>query len=113
MHEMAIMESLLHTVEEEGRSQRFSRVHGIVLEVGRLAGVETQALKFAFQATAPGTIAEGATLEIEEPLGWGWCADCVRETPVASRTDTCPSCGRAFLVILGGTEMRLKALDVE
>lgn len=113
MHEMAIIESLLQTVEEEGRSRRFSRVHGIVLEVGRLAGVEVEALRFAFEAVAPGTLVEGASLEIEEPPGLAWCTECSLEVPVATRFESCPGCGRSLLAILGGTALRLKTLDVD
>ncbi|HJU83098.1 MAG TPA: hydrogenase maturation nickel metallochaperone HypA [Holophagaceae bacterium] len=110
---MAIMESLLQTVEEERRSRRFSRIHGIVLEIGPFSGVEVEALRFAFEAIAPGTLAEGAALEIEEPPARGWCSECGMEVPVKARFDPCPGCGKHLLVILGGTELRLKALDVE
>ncbi|HJW08941.1 MAG TPA: hydrogenase maturation nickel metallochaperone HypA [Holophagaceae bacterium] len=110
---MAIIESMLQTVEEEVRSRRLSKVHGIVLEIGTLAGVELEALRFAFEAVAPGTLAEGASLEIEQLPGHAWCGECSKEVAVLTHFDRCPGCGRSLLVVQGGTDLRLKALDVD
>lgn len=113
VHEMSLMEGMLRIVEENARVQGYGRVRTVILEIGKLAGVEVEALRFAFEAVTDGSVAEGATLEIEEPQGLGWCAECEKESPVETRFDPCPHCGRVPLNITGGTQMRVKALDVE
>lgn len=113
VHEMSLMEEMLRIVEENARSQGYVRVRTVVLEIGKLAGVEVEALRFAFEAVADGSIAEGAALEIEEPPGLGWCVECEQESPVETRYDPCPLCAKVPLNITGGTQMRVKALDVE
>ena len=112
MHEMSLMEGMLRIIEENAKTQSFGRVRNVILEIGKLAGVEVEALRFAFEAVAEGSITEGATLEIEEPQGLGWCVECETESPVETRYDPCPLCGRVPLNITGGTQMRVKALDV-
>ncbi len=111
MHEMSLMEELLRVAEAEAFA-RGGRLEAVVLEVGRLAGVETDALRFAFEALKTGTAAEGAVLEIEEPAGRGWCGACAKAWPLEARYDPCPRCGAAPLALLGGRELRIKALDL-
>ena len=113
MHEMSLMEGMLQIIEENAKTQGYIRVRNVILEIGKLAGVEVEALRFAFEAVTDGSITEGANLEIEEPQGLGWCVECEQESPVETRYDPCPLCGKVPLNITGGTEMRVKALDVE
>ena len=113
VHEMSLMEGMLQIIEENARTQGFGRVRNVILEIGKLAGVEVEALRFAFEAVADGSITEGATLEIEEPQGLGWCVECEKESQVETRYDPCPLCGKVPLAITRGTEMRVKALDVD
>jgi hydrogenase nickel incorporation protein HypA/HybF len=110
---MSLMEGMLRIVEDHAPAQGFGRVRTVILEIGKLAGVEVEALRFAFEAVTEGSIVEGAALEIEEPQGLGWCVECEMESPVETRYDPCPLCGKVPMAITGGTEMRVKALDVE
>lgn len=112
MHEMSLMEGMLQVIEESARAQGYQRVHGVILEVGRLSGAEVDALRFAFEVVTEGTVADGASLEIEEPPGKGWCAHCEREVEVQARFDPCPLCGTFPVNITGGAQMLVKALDV-
>ena len=110
MHEMSIAESVLGIVEETARREGFARVSEVRLEIGRLAAVETEALRFCFDAVVRGSLAEGARLEIEETPGTAWCFGCSKPVAVASRVELCPACGGAQLQVSGGTEMRVKDL---
>lgn len=106
------MEELLRVVAAEAQGHPGARVAAVVLEVGRLAGVEVEALRFAFEALREGTAAEGAVLDIEEPPGLGWCGACARTWPIEARWEVCPACGAAPLALTGGRELRVKALDL-
>ena len=110
MHEMSIAESVLGIVEESARREGFRRVKEVRLEIGQLAAVETQALRFCFDAVVRGSVAEGAALAIEETPGVAWCFGCSSSVPVAARGEACPRCGSAQLQVSGGTEMRVKDL---
>lgn len=110
MHEMSIAESVLGIVEESARREGLRRVREVRLEIGKLAAVETEALRFCFDAVVRGTVAEGAVLAIDETPGTAWCFGCSATVPVAARGDPCPNCGGARLQVNGGTEMRIKDL---
>jgi hydrogenase nickel incorporation protein HypA/HybF len=113
MHEMSLAEGVLQIIEDAARSQKFGRVRTVWLEIGRLASVEPDALSFCFDAVVHGTCAEGARLEIVDVPGAGWCMDCGESVELAALGDPCPKCGGYKVQITGGTEMRVKELEVE
>lgn len=113
MHEMSLAEGVLQIIEDSARNNAFTRVRTIWLEVGQLAGVEQEALRFCFDAVTRDTLAQGARLEIVETPGAGLCLECHRVVAVAARYDPCPLCGGFPVEITGGTEMRVKELEVE
>ncbi|ARU32220.1 hydrogenase maturation nickel metallochaperone HypA [Sulfuriferula sp. AH1] len=112
MHEMALAESMLQIVEDTATTQGFSQVRVIWVEVGSMAGVEVSALQFCFEAVARNTIAQNARLEIIAIAGTGYCSNCQRSSPVQDLLDACPACGAYTMQITGGTELRIKELDV-
>jgi hydrogenase nickel incorporation protein HypA/HybF len=110
MHEMSIAESVLGIVEETARREGLSCVREVRLEIGRLAAVEVEALRFCFDAVVRGSVAEGASLAIDETPGTAWCFGCSQSVPIDARGELCPRCGGAQLQVNGGTEMRIKDL---
>jgi hydrogenase nickel incorporation protein HypA/HybF len=112
MHEMALTESLVEMLEEEGRKQGFARVKRVRLEVGALGHVEPQAMAFCFAAVTRGTIADGAALDISIRPGQGWCFDCEKTTPLSERFGACAHCGGRHVQMNGGDELRVKELEV-
>ena len=112
MHEMSIAEGVLGIIEDTARRDGFRAVRAVRLEIGQLAAVETRALRFCFESVVRGSIAEGARLEIDETPGQAWCFGCCTSVPLASRLDPCPRCGGSRLQVSGGTQMRVKDLEV-
>ncbi len=100
-------------IETRARAQRFARVRRVRLEVGALAGVEPEAMRFSFDAVTRGTLAQGASLEIVPVPGEAWCVNCARAQPVVRRYDECPECGSVLLHPTRGEELRIKDLEVE
>lgn len=113
MHEMSLAEGIVQLIEDSAAKNAFTRVKTVWLEIGQLAGVEVEAMRFCFDAVTRGGLAEGAQLKIEQTPGRGWCLDCSREIPVAARYEPCPHCGGYRVTVSGGTEMRVRELEVE
>ncbi|HET9701014.1 MAG TPA: hydrogenase maturation nickel metallochaperone HypA [Burkholderiales bacterium] len=113
MHEMSLAEGVVQIVEDYARRENFRRVKTVWLEIGRLSGVETEAMRFCFEAATRDTVAEGAKLEMLETPGSAWCLQCSEPVAVQARHDACPRCGGYQLQVTGGTEMRVKELEVE
>lgn len=113
MHEMSLAMGVMQIVEDAARSQGFERVRVVRLEIGRLAAVEVEALRFCFDAVTRETLAEGAALEIVDAPGTAWCMQCSEAITIPALADPCPRCGGFQLQITGGTEMRVKDLEVD
>lgn len=112
MHEMSLCESLLGVIEDSARQEGFTKVTRVRLEVGRFAGVELPAMRFGFEVVARGTLAEGATLDFVDVPGSAWCFDCGQTVVLENRLDPCPICAGVRLQPSGGTEIRLKDMEV-
>jgi len=113
VHEMSIAESVLQIIEDKARSDGYAKVNAVWLEIGQLAGVETESLRFCFDVVARDTVARDARLEIIETAGQGWCMECACNVAVTARYEPCPSCGSFQIEVTGGEEMRVKELEVE
>jgi hydrogenase nickel incorporation protein HypA/HybF len=113
MHEMSLAEGILQIIEDAASSQGFTRVKTVILEIGQLASVEIEAMKFCFEAVLHGSVAEGAKLEIVTLPGSGWCMKCAMSMPISEQFGACPQCGSFQVQPVGGTEMRVKELEVE
>ncbi len=113
MHEMSICESLVSIIEEQAVAQSFSRVNIVRLEVGALAGVEVDALRFSFDVVTRNGIADGAKLDVIELPVTGWCMPCASAVTVRQRYDACPDCGSYQIQITGGEELRIKEMEVD
>lgn len=113
MHEMALCESIRSTIEEQARRLDFTRVARVSLEIGPLAGVEIEALRFGFDVVMRGSVAEGALLDIVEPPAEAWCMACGKTVPITARYDPCGTCGSHQLQVTAGEELRIKELEVD
>lgn len=113
MHELSLAQSVLEIIEEAARTQHFRRVRTVVLEIGQLAAVEADAMRFCFDSVVRGTLAEGAALQIVEIAGRGRCLDCEAMLAMAEPYGLCPACGSPRLQVVAGNRMRVKDLSVE
>lgn len=112
MHEMSLCEGIRRVVDEAVAGPDITRVTKVRLEIGRFAGVEKDALNFAWDVVMRGSKAEGATLEMIDLPGRATCFDCVNTVDINDRLDPCPDCGGGRLLPEGGDEMRIKDLEV-
>ncbi|MCX8144851.1 MAG: hydrogenase maturation nickel metallochaperone HypA [Azovibrio sp.] len=113
MHEMALAEGVLQLVEDTARREGARRVQTVVLEIGALASVEVEALRFCFAAVTRDSLAAGAALEIQTVPGAGWCLPCGKRVPMRELHGACPNCGSYQVQPTAGTEMRVKEIAIE
>ncbi|PHS70722.1 MAG: hydrogenase maturation nickel metallochaperone HypA [Methylophaga sp.] len=112
MHEMSLCEGILQIIETEAQQQQFTEVKQIILDIGVLSGVEISALKFAFDVVMRGSIAEKASLKINEITAQAWCMQCAKTITIKQRYDACPDCDSYQLQVSSGDEMKIKELEV-
>jgi hydrogenase nickel incorporation protein HypA/HybF len=113
MHELSIMQSALNVALAQARQAGATRVHEIRLRIGALSGVVPGALEFAFEALAPGTLAEHAKLAIEHVPARFWCAACSREFQSDDMFAECPDCHTLSGELRAGREMEVASLEID
>ena len=113
MHELSIMQSAMNLALAEARRAGANRVHEIRLRIGALSGVIPDALQFAFEALADGTLAEGAQLVIEDVPARFWCAACSREFESPNMLAQCPDCRSLSGELRAGREMEVTSMEID
>jgi hydrogenase nickel incorporation protein HypA/HybF len=114
VHELSIVEALIGQVQEEvGHSGVIGRVTRVDVVVGRLSGVNSDALRFAFAMLAPGTFLEGAELRITEPGATSACQACGARAEIDDLAMRCPECGSDDVWIEGGRDLVLQSIEME
>jgi hydrogenase nickel incorporation protein HypA/HybF len=107
VHELSIATAVLEACTAQAEGARILRIR---LEIGQLAAVLPDSLRFCFELCAQGTLADGAALEILEIPGQATCDACRRTIPLAWPTGRCDCGGR--LRIVAGEELRVKDMQV-
>jgi hydrogenase nickel incorporation protein HypA/HybF len=107
MHELSIASAIVEACVERASG---GRILCIRVEVGRLAAVLPDSLRFCFELCAKGTVAEGATLEILETPGRATCGACGETVSLSSPQGRCACGGR--LRIISGDELRMKEMEI-
>ena len=111
MHEVSIMTEALRLATDAAQAAGATRVRKLRLRIGSLSGVVPDSLRFAFDVVCHGTMAEGATLEIEVVPAACWCATCQAEFECDSFFNECPRCHDVSGELRRGREMEIA--DVE
>ncbi len=112
MHELSLMENTLAVVFEEARKNGAERVTSLRMRVGALSGVVPEALTFAFEALTQGTLAEGASLQIDPVAPACYCMACRREFEPGPYSFECPSCGSPSAELRRGRELEIVSFEV-
>lgn len=108
MHELSITQSVVDAVCERaaGRPVRTVRVR-----VGILTAVVPDSMRFCFDLTTVGTVAEGALLEIDQPPGRAHCRACEKDFALIDLVLLCP-CGSSDVDITSGRELQIVSMRV-
>ena len=112
MHEVGIMQEAVQMAIETARRGDATRVHVLRLRVGAMSGTVAESLRFAFDMVCQGTMAEGATLEIEPVPATCWCAVCQAEFECQDNFNECSRCHTPSLELRRGRELELASVEV-
>jgi hydrogenase nickel incorporation protein HypA/HybF len=113
MHELGLAQAIIRLAIETLSQQPEKHIRSLHIQVGRLAGVNIDALSFSLPIVARGTAAEGCAVVYDEIEGLGKCLDCGVEFVMADFFSNCPSCGSFNREIQTGREFTLKDMEVE
>jgi hydrogenase nickel incorporation protein HypA/HybF len=112
MHELTLAMNLLEIAEEELSRSGSAHVVSIDVEAGKLSGVDTDALSFAFSVSVRGSVMAETKLNISEKRGTGYCSICLAEFEMNTIFDVCPHCDRPASKIVDGDRLRIISMNV-
>jgi hydrogenase nickel incorporation protein HypA/HybF len=113
MHELGIASSILEGVDAEVRRRPGVRALKVGVRVGELAGLDPDALRFAFEALTIDTPLAGLELDIEYRASRSRCRDCSHEFEVRNFELLCPACGSLSTERISGDELEFAYLEIE
>ena len=115
MHEVAIAMGMVDELLRIGRENNAKRITAVSLKIGKMSGIVTDSLKFAFDAVKL-EHPELLTAEVminEVPLIYE-CNDCDNSFDTDSfHFPACPECGSYNLKLISGEEQDIENVELE
>ena len=120
MHEFSMATGILNTVLETAKANDAIEVTEIVIEIGKLAMINPEQLKFMLSALCEDTIAQNAKLIIEDIDVEIKCHNCgfegignVDDSDHYVPMTLCPKCESHRVQILNGKDIIVKNISIE
>ena len=113
MHEMSLALSIIEQTREAAEKEGAIRVLEVEIEVGRLAGVLADSLRFCLEVLrAPEGVKE-TVFRVTEVAADGCCRLCEAVFSADSFFAVCPACGSDDVAISGGQGLKIRSLTIE
>jgi len=113
MHEMGIAAQVVEIAEASiPEDMQNAKVECVNLNIGRLAAVVPESLRFCFNIMIENTRLAGAELHISEIPVKALCKDCEHQWIVNTPVFTCPQCDSGALEILSGRELDISSIEI-
>jgi hydrogenase nickel incorporation protein HypA/HybF len=113
MHELAIALSIVDGVLEEAERHGTAQVETVYLRVGRLSGIDKDALLFSYRIACEDTALVDSRLVIEDIDVVIQCPKCRAERPTQSFPFLlCAECGTAGERVVQGEELEISRLEI-
>jgi len=109
---MGIVSGILEASTAAARREGALSIREIHVRVGDLTEIVDEAMRFAFEALTPGTLAEGAQLVIERVAAVSRCAECSAEFSHGRFDIVCPQCEGFICEMLHGRELEVSHIEV-
>jgi hydrogenase nickel incorporation protein HypA/HybF len=113
MHELSIAFSIAECASEIAATHKAAYIKNIRVEIGSLAGIDSDALQFAWPEVLQRCRLNNTTLIIEEVKATAECKKCGHTFNCTSLFELCPQCGAFDLGIKGGKELRIKNMELQ
>ena len=120
MHELSMAQGIINAVLETAQTNDATEVTEIYIEVGKLAMLNPEQLRFLLDVLVENTIAENAKIDISEIPITVNCPECgyngignVDDSDHYAPIIKCPKCDNLRISILGGKDCIVKNIVVE
>lgn len=111
MHELAIAQRMIETAVALMPPEA-EQISKLKIQLGALAGVSEEELRFGFEVMSPETPCRGAELEIDAVPAIAHCPQCGIDFGVEDSDDLiCPSCNMPSVLVIQGKELLITSLE--
>lgn len=110
MHELGVLNSMVHTIENIVNEKGITEVEKLVIEVGELSGIVPRYLEQSWPAATYKTFMENTSLEMVVVPGIVKCRNCGRVFNAVYSDLSCPACTNQDMEILSGDDMIIKEI---
>lgn len=112
MHELSIAQSIIDIIHQHVPAPDLAKVRSINVLVGAASGVVAESLAFSYTAIVAGTPLASSTMEVEHVPYHISCRACGVESDQDDGLRICPMCGSSDTIIVSGTELRVKDIEL-
>jgi hydrogenase nickel incorporation protein HypA/HybF len=113
VHELSLALSIVSAVDDLAVERGFERIDAVTLEIGEFAGVDKEALSFAWDLATVDSVAAGSRLVFRDISLNVRCPSCGVERHPPNRWElACPTCPGAAPEILAGRELLVVAVEI-
>lgn len=113
MHEVSIVMDMVEIIKENAEVHGLKHVNKVLMKIGEMTCIQESSIRFAFEAIAKGTPAEGAELIIEKVKATARCSNCGTVYEVSFFNKQCSNCGKSSSTLITGYELSLEHLEGE
>lgn len=110
MHELGVLNALVHTVEGIVKEEGMTEVEKIVIEIGELSGIVPRYIEQCYPAAVYKTFMEKTQLELVVVPGIVKCRGCGEVFNAVQNDLHCPGCGGQDSEILSGNDMIVREI---
>lgn len=113
MHELSIVMNIVDLAEEQVQKHHARTVERIELDIGTMAGIEFDALDFAWEAGTKKSVLENAERQVNRIEGRARCTQCGTEFTIAEPFQPCPTCHDYLNEFIQGKELKIKNMTLQ
>lgn len=110
MHELGILNSMIHTIERIIQEEGLTEVASLTLEVGELSGIVPHYIEECWPAARYKTFMEKTELNLITIPGMVKCKDCGEVFNAVSMQLVCPNCHSQNMQILEGNDFMIREI---
>jgi len=110
---MSIAISIIDIVESYAKENGAGKVLSVTVDIGDLSGVDAEGVKFCYEASCAGSLAQGSEIVINKITAAGWCPICETEFRPPHKFVMCPDCESFGCKIICGEQLEVREMKVE
>ena len=109
---MSIAQNIVDIAVSAAQRGGAEKITAVNVVAGEMRAIVPTQLNFCFGIAAEDTIASGAQLNLEIVPVRGECRECGEDFVIHDFEYICPKCESSDVEIIGGTELRIKDIEV-